>query len=177
MICAIELLAMAHQWRKHFAPMIRMRLRINPWRNGRAIGFLLTAHQLRMTAQYCPSHWRHALGRTADGRTRDDFDDETEFGMEEIMVGIEHATIADVTAHLAHEGRRVRAEYLRFLSLGASCGRPRGAFRVVGAPVVRSPEGTTQTRLRTGAPLHLSPSQRNATTSPGWLRGRGGELP
>ncbi len=47
MICAIELLAMAHQWRKHFAPMIRMRLRINPWRKCRAIGFFPTAHQWR----------------------------------------------------------------------------------------------------------------------------------
>ena len=55
MICAIELLAMAHQWRKHFAPMIRMRLRINPWRNWRAIGFIPTAHQWRITAQAAPS--------------------------------------------------------------------------------------------------------------------------
>ena len=59
------------------------------------------------------------LGRTEDGRTRKDFEDETEFEMAEIMVGIEHASIADVTAHLAHEGRKARAEYLHILSLTA----------------------------------------------------------
>ena len=51
MICAIEPLAMAHQWRKHFAPMISGALRIYPWRKCRAIGYLPMAHQWRMTAQ------------------------------------------------------------------------------------------------------------------------------
>ena len=59
------------------------------------------------------------LGRTEDGRTRKDFEDEIEFEMSEIMVGIEHATIADVTAYLAHEGRKARTEYLRVLALSA----------------------------------------------------------
>ena len=57
------------------------------------------------------------LGRTEDGRTRKDFEDDIEFEMNEIMVGIEHATIADVSAHLEHEGRKARREYLHVLSL------------------------------------------------------------
>ena len=59
------------------------------------------------------------LGRTADGRTREDFDDEDEFEMSEIMVGIGHATIADVSAYLAYEGKKARAAYLAILRLTA----------------------------------------------------------
>ena len=59
------------------------------------------------------------LGRTKDGQTRQDFEDEIEFEMEEIMVGIQFATIADVTAHLDHEGKKARTEYLRVLALSA----------------------------------------------------------
>ena len=34
MTCAIELPAMAHQWRRRFAPLIAGALRIYPWRRG-----------------------------------------------------------------------------------------------------------------------------------------------
>ena len=57
------------------------------------------------------------LGRTEDGRTRDDFETEDDFEDEMLMVGIGHATIADVNAHLAYHGRKARAEYLHVLSL------------------------------------------------------------
>ncbi len=59
------------------------------------------------------------LGRTEDGRTRKDFEAEDDFEYEMLMVGIEHATIADVTAHLDHEGKKARTEYLRVLALSA----------------------------------------------------------
>ena len=57
------------------------------------------------------------LGRTEDGRTRDDFETEDDFEDEMLMIGIGHATIADVSAHLDYQGRKARAEYLRILSL------------------------------------------------------------
>ncbi len=57
------------------------------------------------------------LGRTGDGRTRDDFETEDDFEYEMLMVGIEHATIADVSAHLAYQGKKARAAYLHILSL------------------------------------------------------------
>ena len=57
------------------------------------------------------------LGRTEDGRTRKDFETEDDFEYEMLMVGIDHATIADVSAHLAYEGKKTRAEYLHILSL------------------------------------------------------------
>ncbi len=57
------------------------------------------------------------LGRTEDGRTREDFETEDDFEYEMLMVGIEHATIADVSAHLAYEGKKARAAYLHILSL------------------------------------------------------------
>ena len=57
------------------------------------------------------------LGRTEDGRTRADFETEDDFEYEMLMVGIDHATIADVSAHLAYEGKKARIEYLHVLSL------------------------------------------------------------
>ena len=57
------------------------------------------------------------LGRTEDGRTRKDFEAEDDFEYEMLMVGIDHATIADVSAHLAYEGKKARAAYLHILSL------------------------------------------------------------
>ena len=57
------------------------------------------------------------LGRTEDGRTREDFETEDDFEDEMLMVGIRHATMADVSAHLAYQGRKARAEYLHILSL------------------------------------------------------------
>ena len=57
------------------------------------------------------------LGRTEDGRTRDDFEDEIEFEMKEIMLRITEATIADLSEHLVHEGKKARADYLRVLGL------------------------------------------------------------
>ncbi len=57
------------------------------------------------------------LGRTEDGRTRDDFETEDDFEDHMLMVGIEYATIADVSAHLAYRGKKARAEYLHVLSL------------------------------------------------------------
>ncbi len=51
------------------------------------------------------------------GRTREDFDDEDDFEFEMLMVGIEYATIADVSAHLAYRGKKARAAYLHVLSL------------------------------------------------------------
>ena len=57
------------------------------------------------------------LGRTEDGRTRNDFETEDDFEYEMLMVGIEYATIADVSAHLAYQGKKARAEYLHILSL------------------------------------------------------------
>ena len=57
------------------------------------------------------------LGRTEDGRTRDDFENEDDFEYEMVMVGIGHATIADVSAHLAYTGKKARIEYLHILSL------------------------------------------------------------
>ncbi len=57
------------------------------------------------------------LGRTEDGRTRKDFETEDDFEYEMLMVGIDHATIADVSAHLAYEGKKARAAYLHILSL------------------------------------------------------------
>ncbi len=54
MICAIEPPSLAHQWRKALCADDKGALRINPWRIGRAIGFLLTAHQWRMTAHHLP---------------------------------------------------------------------------------------------------------------------------
>ena len=59
------------------------------------------------------------LGRTEDGRTREDFEDEDDFEAHLLRVGIGHATIADVSAHLAHEGKKARAAYLEILSLTA----------------------------------------------------------
>ena len=57
------------------------------------------------------------LGRTEDGRTRDDFETEDDFEDEMLMVGIDHATIADVSDHLAYQGKKARAAYLHILSL------------------------------------------------------------
>ncbi len=57
------------------------------------------------------------LGRTEDGRTRDDFETEDDFEDEMLMVGIEFASIADVSTHLAYQGKKARAEYLHILSL------------------------------------------------------------
>ena len=57
------------------------------------------------------------LGRTEDGQTREDFETEDDFEDEMLMVGIGHATIADVSAHLAYRGKKARAEYLHILSL------------------------------------------------------------
>ena len=57
------------------------------------------------------------LGRTEDGRTRDDFETENDFEDHMLMVGIEFASIADVSAHLTYQGKKVRAEYLHILSL------------------------------------------------------------
>ena len=57
------------------------------------------------------------FGRTEDGRTREDFETEEDFEDEMLMVGIAHATIADVSAHLAYRGRKARVEYLHILSL------------------------------------------------------------
>ena len=53
------------------------------------------------------------LGRTEDGRTRKDFETEDDFEYEMLMVGIEHATIDDVSAHLAYQGMKARAEYVK----------------------------------------------------------------
>ena len=58
------------------------------------------------------------LGHTKDGRTRDDFEDEDEFEDYLLRVSIEHASIAQVSAHLIHEGMKARAAYLHILSLG-----------------------------------------------------------
>ena len=57
------------------------------------------------------------LGRTEDGRTREDFEDEVEFEMNLIMRSIKFATIGDLDAHLAYEGKKVRAAYLGILRL------------------------------------------------------------
>ena len=57
------------------------------------------------------------LGRTEDGRTREDFETEDDFEYEMLMVGINHATIADVSAHLAYHGKKARTAYLHILSL------------------------------------------------------------
>ena len=57
------------------------------------------------------------LGRTEDGRTRGDFEDDDEFESYLLRVGIGHATIADVSTHLAYEGKKARAAYLRILRL------------------------------------------------------------
>ena len=57
------------------------------------------------------------LGRTEDGRTRKDFETEVDFEDETLRVGIEFASIADVSAHLAYEGKKARVAYLRVLSL------------------------------------------------------------
>ena len=57
------------------------------------------------------------LGRTRDGRTREDFEDEDEFEDYLLRVSIEHASIAQVSAHLIHEGRKARTAYLHTLSL------------------------------------------------------------
>ena len=59
------------------------------------------------------------LGRTEDGRTREDFEDEDDFEAHLLRVGIGHATIADVSAYLAYEGRKARAAYLAILRLTA----------------------------------------------------------
>ena len=57
------------------------------------------------------------LGRTEDGRTRKDFEDEVEFEMNLIMRSIKFATIGDLDAHLAYEGKKARAAYLGILRL------------------------------------------------------------
>ena len=57
------------------------------------------------------------LGRTEDGRTRADFETEDDFEDEMLMVGIGHATIGDVSDHLAYTGKKARIEYLHILSL------------------------------------------------------------
>ena len=57
------------------------------------------------------------LGRTEDGRTREDFETEDDFEDHMLLVGIEYASIADVSAHLAYRGKKARAEYLHVLSL------------------------------------------------------------
>ena len=58
-----------------------------------------------------------SLGRTEDGQTREDFETDIDFEDEMLMVGIGHATIADVNAHLAYQGKKARAAYLHVLSL------------------------------------------------------------
>ncbi len=58
-----------------------------------------------------------ALGRTPDGRTREDFEDEDDFEDDMCRVSIKHATIAQLDEHLAYEGNKVRKAYLRILGL------------------------------------------------------------
>ena len=57
------------------------------------------------------------LGRTKDGRTREDFEDEDDFEDFALRVNTKHATIAQLDEHLAYEGNKVRKAYLRILGL------------------------------------------------------------
>ena len=57
------------------------------------------------------------LGRTQDGRTREDFENEDAFEDLQVLVSIKNATIADISAHLAYEGKKVREAYLSILRL------------------------------------------------------------
>ena len=59
------------------------------------------------------------LGRTEDGRTREEFEDGADYEDHLLRVSIKFASIADVSAHLAHEGRKARAAYLSILALQA----------------------------------------------------------
>ena len=58
-----------------------------------------------------------SLGRTNDGRTREDFETEDDFEDEMLMIGVNHATFAHVDEHLAYHGKKARTAYLHILSL------------------------------------------------------------
>ena len=58
-----------------------------------------------------------SLGCTKDGRTQEDFETEDDFEDEMLRIGTKHATIAEVGEHLAYEGTKARAAYLRILAL------------------------------------------------------------
>ncbi len=57
------------------------------------------------------------LGRTEDGRTREDFEDEDDFEDSALWINSKHATIAQLDEHLAYEGNKARKAYLRILGL------------------------------------------------------------
>ena len=57
------------------------------------------------------------LGRTRDGRRREDFEDEDDFKGQELMKNARHATMADLNAHLEYRGNIARAAYLHILRL------------------------------------------------------------
>ena len=58
-----------------------------------------------------------ALGRTDDGRTREDFEEEDDFEDDMLRVSVKHATLAQLDEHLAYEGNKARKAYLRILGL------------------------------------------------------------
>ncbi len=58
-----------------------------------------------------------ALGRTDDGRTREDFEEEDDFEDDMLRVGVKHATLAQLDEHLAYEGNKARKAYARILGL------------------------------------------------------------
>ena len=60
--------------------------------------------------------WLH-LGRTKDGRTREEFEDEDDFEDFALRISTKHATIAQLDEHLAYKGNQVREAYLRILGL------------------------------------------------------------
>ena len=57
------------------------------------------------------------LGRTEDGRTREDFEHEDDFEDLALMKSTKFATIADLSAHLAYQGKKARTAYLHILRL------------------------------------------------------------
>ncbi len=64
----------------------------------------------------CIPSWL-SLGRTSDGRTREDFEDENDFEDYALRVSTKHATIAQLDEHLAYEGNKARIAYLQILGL------------------------------------------------------------
>ena len=58
-----------------------------------------------------------SLGRTEDGRTREDFETEDDFEDCALWISTKHATIAQLDQHLAYEGDKARKAYLRILGL------------------------------------------------------------
>ena len=58
-----------------------------------------------------------ALGRTNDGRTREDFEEENDFEDDMLRISVKHATLAQLDEHLAYEGNKARKAYLRILGL------------------------------------------------------------